>query len=435
MFLLFCLSVTLLVSITGATTNEMNVEIKTHLNYSIDVFAYSEDYVYAGHDRTLSIINISDPINPILEGKYEANDFIRKIEVEKNIAYIVDGDKQFSIINVSNPKNPFVEGKYTSSEYISTFAINENFVYTAEGRYLRIVNVTSNKHPTLRGQYKVVYKIVRGNRTQEIIDEISHIELENDLAYASIQNCMFIINVNDPDNIFLEGKYLTSSHIKNIDVTETIGYLSCWMDGFLVVNLNNPKKISLINNHYIPKSKNSGTISTRNKDFMAIKQVVTEGNFTYVIGDENQFVILNSSNPKNISTEACFSIIERNDFGKATPAFEGYSDRTKLLDFEVEDNLVYLVDRYNGLTILSFNDNLNGANELEIVSENDTRLLNNTEQVEQNSINKTKIDDKLHDKKFEELPLESNNSSKIPGFEITYSCIVIIILYCVRRLF
>lgn len=58
----------------------------------------------------------------------------------------------------------------------------------------------------------------------------------------------------------------------------------------------------------------------------------------------------------------------------------------------------------------------------------------NVEQIEEKNISQTKIPDELQEQNVEENSVESNNSSKIPGFQILYSITAIILLHCVRRL-
>ena len=107
--------------------NEFN-ELYTHLNVHGDGQArdvtITGNYAYVAYRGDgLVIINIEDPTNPTLVGRYDTNGYALGISISGNYAYIADGSRGLVIINIEDPTNPTLVGSYDTDGYAWSVSI------------------------------------------------------------------------------------------------------------------------------------------------------------------------------------------------------------------------------------------------------------------------------------------------------------------------
>ncbi len=241
------------------------------------------DTVYAADDTYgLLIINISDPVHPILLSQYDY--YTRKIFVENDIAYISGGDG-LVILDVSDPKSPTELGNYTGID-LAGLSYSNDLVYIGH-RYngLKIINVSNPTSPVLEGEYiegpNQVYTDVfiseetayvadgQGNSLKiinvtnsskpELITKISYISpnggpndvfVLNDILYLSVYDGgLKIYDVSDPSNPILMDEYVntptngSSGFYSGVYAEGDIAYLSNYDTGITFLNVSNPSSI------------------------------------------------------------------------------------------------------------------------------------------------------------------------------------------------
>ena len=238
------------------------------------------DTVYAADDTYgLLIINISDPVNPMLLSQYDF--FTRNVFIENNTAYI-SGGEGLLVLDVSDPTSPTELGNYTAFDPAG-ISYSENLVYIGHRYYgLKIINVSDPTSPFLEGEYlegsnqdyddifvsgvtayvadyqgrnlKVIN--VTNPSMPELLTKISYISpnggpndvfVLNDLLYLSIYDGgLKIYNVSDPSNPILMDEYNISGFYSGVCAEGDIAYLSNYNSGISILNVSNPSLIEKI---------------------------------------------------------------------------------------------------------------------------------------------------------------------------------------------
>ena len=71
----------------------------------------SGDVAYVANGvRGLQMVDVSDPVNPVLIGGEAEIDITRDVAVAGNLAYLADGLGGFFVVDVSDPSNPATQG-------------------------------------------------------------------------------------------------------------------------------------------------------------------------------------------------------------------------------------------------------------------------------------------------------------------------------------
>ena len=116
--------------------NKIDIEGENAVDLIVD-----RDFAYvANGNRGLLIINISDPSNPSEIGFFDTDNMAVGISVNGDYAYVADGFGGLQIIDISDPVNPKKEGFLDVDEdsdifYASDVTSDENHAYVAYGEY------------------------------------------------------------------------------------------------------------------------------------------------------------------------------------------------------------------------------------------------------------------------------------------------------------
>lgn len=94
--------------------------------------AVSGDYAYIiGCVQGLSILDVSDPSNPVYASGYSDFDCALNLYVNSDIAYVYDDYQTISLIDISSPVSPFLIFRYYLHEIINKFVVTDGYIYVA----------------------------------------------------------------------------------------------------------------------------------------------------------------------------------------------------------------------------------------------------------------------------------------------------------------
>ncbi|MFN5064674.1 MAG: Calx-beta domain-containing protein [Aphanizomenon sp.] len=172
--------------------------------YSVQVIG---NYAYAASSRGLEIIDISNPTAPTLKGNYNdsvwnVSGFGRRVQVLNDYAYMAAGDSGLQIIDISNPSNPTLKGNYDTG-YANNVQVIGNNAYVADVSGLQIIDISNPSNPTLKGNYNIT-------------DFTYDVQVLNDYAYiATGDSGLRIIDISNPSNPSLQASYVTKREAYN----------------------------------------------------------------------------------------------------------------------------------------------------------------------------------------------------------------------------
>jgi len=224
------------------------------------------------------IVNVTNPANPILEGKnetYASPPYPRDIFVLGNVAYVADYYSGLGIINITNKTEPvgFLTEPFPISGYPWEIKIQGNYAYiAAEEGGMAIVDISDPEdpgdpiyHPTLgdaisifiEGNYAFLADDLYGLRIVDISgepptpmeegswDHTGHyaidVRVKGNYAYvADMEAGLKILEVTDPYDPDLVGHYKTEGDAQGIDIEGNYAYITQGYYGVAKINIADP---------------------------------------------------------------------------------------------------------------------------------------------------------------------------------------------------
>ncbi|MCP4582995.1 MAG: hypothetical protein GY839_15410, partial [candidate division Zixibacteria bacterium] len=192
--------------------------------YGVDVvgqYAYTADY-YEG----MSVIDISDPVNPVIVGRESMPGRALDIRVNGNYAYCSDdGEGSLSIVDISDPANPTLTSTLYTTDRAYSLDVIGDYVFVADGGAgVQVVDVSDPYNPI-------------------IIDNIAFptggVFVEGNLGYiVNNSTGLIIIDITDPSNcITLGTTALSGDPHKGVRVRDGYAYVAVYHAGLEVIDV------------------------------------------------------------------------------------------------------------------------------------------------------------------------------------------------------
>ncbi|MCP4540744.1 MAG: hypothetical protein GY832_26700 [Chloroflexi bacterium] len=375
-------------SSTTPVTDTPDIELVGQIGGDTRAVVVSGTLAYAGIGPRLVVLDISDPVVPVVMGRSEVlPDFVYGIAVAGNYAYVADKGSGLYVIDISDLAAPAVVGSYDTPGMASEVAVAGNYAYIADGSGgLLIVNISNPAAPVWAGLYNTratsnvavvgdYAYIATGNRLYIIdistpstphevgdvrADGASDVAVTGSYAYASgsMPDDLHIIDVSNPADPVEVGLYpmLTAY---DVTVVGNYAYVASGSDGLNIIDVSIPMTPTLAGScdtpgfarglvitgsyAYVADGRGVHIINVSNPanpaqaglyaTLGAARGVTVVGNYAYVANGDLH--IVDVSNPGTLTETAFYE----------TPAF-GY-------DVAVDNNLAYVADGDSGLHIVN----------------------------------------------------------------------------------
>ena len=283
-------------------------------NECTDVFVQGIFAFITFKNEGFKIINISNPLDLTLIGEFYDGGNASQIFVEGNFVYLSDGSDGFEIINITNPFAPEEIGNFTSVENVQACYIEGDIAVICDNTTVRTLNITDKTNPIEMDFYS------------ENSNEIMNVVVQNNYAYiAAGLNNLMIINITEPNDISKVGLF-----DDNIDVAANASSLGVYVDGDFVFVADDEDGLEIFNTTDITNPIKIG----QNTEITNATDVFVSNGMAFVTGWGYPLNVINISdltNPNRIDyyTEG---------FGNAVVVYE---------------EIAFVADYFNGLTILS----------------------------------------------------------------------------------
>ncbi|MHA1396832.1 MAG: hypothetical protein ACTSSF_03915 [Candidatus Heimdallarchaeaceae archaeon] len=283
-------------------------------------------YVTAGGPDGLSILKISDMVEPKIIGTFHSNWVSKEVYIDGNIAYVADSKAGVLIVNITDPTLPSNITTYHTVDRASGVFVSGDYLYIADSTGgLQIVNIADPVHPTnvtafyphssytinvyvegniaylANGAAGILFVNVTNPSNPTLIGSTGYVDfvrdifVQGDLVYACAGQYLKIFNVNNPTKPIQLGSYHTGLYsVLSLYVDGTHAYIAAWDEGLQIVDVSNP---------YHPSN------TTAYKTPYGAYGVFVSGDYVYVAIDYCGLIILDISTPSNpqlydvISTE------------------------------------------------------------------------------------------------------------------------------------
>jgi len=195
--------------------------------YANDV-AFANGYLTLGCESGAVItLNVADPMSPSIAGMYDQFGYIVDVSLSGNIMAVADGVKGLSLVDISDPANPVETYQYVEEQLLAVFT-DENYAYlaSAEQRGLTIIALSDEAENRYVGSIET-YSLA----TDVVVEEgIAYVAL----AYGGMQT----FDVRDPANPTLLGSFWLDDPVYAIDIENGIVYLAS--EGLLAIDVYDP---------------------------------------------------------------------------------------------------------------------------------------------------------------------------------------------------
>ena len=246
-------------------------------------------YVTAQNNNSMSVVDISEPTNPVIVGTTTPNtarmEVPREVFVVGNFAYVAGNTSdRLAVVDISDPTNPVIVN--TDSIILDgAFGVyvSGNFAYVTSSTAdtLSIIDVSNPITPILTS-------------TVTGLDGARNVYVQGNYAYvtnvAAAANSLSIIDISDPTNGTIVGTFTDANMIRprGLHVSGRYAYVggSDTPNTFVIIDISDPTNPVL-----------AGFVTDAN--FNNLIDLRVSGNFAYVSTNAGRLIIVDISDPAN----------------------------------------------------------------------------------------------------------------------------------------
>ena len=194
-------------SSTNPTFIAETVNIANSTNHSFDLYV-KDQYVYFPDPQNdkLYVVDVLDPANPVV---------VQTLSVTKpwsitgsgNYVYTITGqtaNQPITIFDISDPENVTVVGTFSTGLGIGEKPLDmqvlNGYLYIHTDESMQVMDITSPTNPVIRGHVATPNALVTVERKAQSM-VVSH-----KYVYTVSNNGIVVVNVADPDNIFVDSQ-------------------------------------------------------------------------------------------------------------------------------------------------------------------------------------------------------------------------------------
>lgn len=240
--------------------NPMDVEVMSELGGAVSTVAVQGNYAYLGLGIRLVVLDIEDPAHPFVVGQSGfLPGVVKQIGLAGGYAYLALQTGDMSIIDVTNPSNPVEIGRYDSVGNIQHIIIRDEYLYLIGGG-LRILEISTPTYPREVGRYDDPYYP-------------QSVELVGDYIYLGVNNSLAVIDISNPSSpervtsidlyaldLVVQGNYVyvlsimglvildvsQPTHPKTIASSDISGYHEAVNGNFLYISGNGQENLTIV---------------------------------------------------------------------------------------------------------------------------------------------------------------------------------------------
>lgn len=208
-------------SIPGVTVSGNGVVVSGNYAYVVSSF-----YANGQSSGALDVMDISDPANPTLFGRYEMSE-PNGVALSGQYACVA-WSGGLLVIDVSNPANPRFVASYRSTNYCArSVAVSGNLAYLGScggSDGLQVIDISDPANPLRIGGYDG--------------PDVQHVALAGNYAFLAGNGGMIVLEVSDPTNPQWVGAYSTGD-AADLAVSGGYAYVT-GADGFVILDVSQP---------------------------------------------------------------------------------------------------------------------------------------------------------------------------------------------------
>ncbi|MCX6647232.1 MAG: PKD domain-containing protein [bacterium] len=200
-----------------------------------DIAVYGNYAYYASLGPFISIMDISDPNNPVFVSYFYTTDNTINLEIDGTNLYVTKGYAGFSVYSLANPVSPTYLNSVDSVGYAVDIAVEGGYAYeTVQSEGLLVIDVdpldSAHVVKTLSSAYG-------GNGS---------VTIDGNYAYTGGYFSLLIVDIAVPELASVAGTVTLPDLLGDIAVSSGYAYITDWTEGFKVVDVSPPGSASVI---------------------------------------------------------------------------------------------------------------------------------------------------------------------------------------------
>jgi len=236
----------------------------------------------------INVVDISAPASPQLISTYAG--YAEYVTGNGDVVAYTGSSRPCTILDISDPVNPILANSYSLPVSTIDVAVAGNYAYSGNNGF-RVYDITDKTHPV-----QIAYDTTEG----------ALIELAGDKAVfiresMTAHNPVKIMDISNPLAPSKLGQYMAPVMTNDLAVMDHYAFVACWWDGFRVVDFQDPANPTLVSHAF---GWHSGAVP--GVDYCYVQALYRAGNYLYVIDygpfeaeDTRGLYIFDISDPAN----------------------------------------------------------------------------------------------------------------------------------------
>lgn len=202
--------------------------------YAQDVRLIGDTVVVAAGPDGLHIVDVSTPLSPAHTGTYDWTEWFGSIERVDDV-FFFNKFGRINMMNLQDPHKPVILETYGSQQETtgSSIQVVEDLLYASARDEFYILNIANPAQPILVGRFV----------TEQIIYSLNVV---GDIAYVGVLKSLLLVNISDPQNPFLMGSYPVERTVHGTDVVGNLAFLANSYDDLLLLDVSTPENPTLV---------------------------------------------------------------------------------------------------------------------------------------------------------------------------------------------
>ncbi len=240
------------------------------------------NYAYQADGAGLSIVDISDPENPVKKGSLNLSERPVSLEISGNYAYIANGRTGMKVIDISNPEAPVEKATLDTPGFLNQVKIRGSYAYLADDvQGLEVANISDPLNPS----------ILTTCNTPGQARRIAF--RDNYLVLSDYRGGMRLFDITTASSPLEVSSLVTTRALLNTAISGRWAYLAWDNDELWVVDLENPLSPIVTNTTITPN---------------IVDDLQVVGNRLYTVGGEGEFRQFDISTPADPQELSCLEI-------------------------------------------------------------------------------------------------------------------------------
>ena len=265
------------------------------------------DIMWPAYSSAFTVLNVADPENPSVIGRFPLTGSVGDIKVSDSIAFVGNGKRGLKVFNITDPTNPDSIGYYDVPAFTGPLFVEDNMLLLADYGIqsmdveskktykkqsttelmpgdLLILNVSDPASPTLEGYYSMP------GLTGQVI-------VSGDYAYTlnghGDRSDVWSMDISGSGDPVIVGCYEAPWGLEEGVIADSLLYVTAGNQGLKILNLSDPANLTLLGQ----TDSGIGALDVKVRD-----------NLAYVVGNQ-KLRIFNVINPLSPELMGWTSII------------------------------------------------------------------------------------------------------------------------------